>query len=43
VKARLAPLGTEPATSSPVAFDKMIAEEVASFTRVARAANIKVD
>ena len=43
VKARLAPLGTEPATSSPEEFDKMIAAEVASFTRVARAANIKVD
>jgi tripartite-type tricarboxylate transporter receptor subunit TctC len=43
VKARLAPLGTEPATNSPEEFDKMIAEEVASFTRVAKAANIKVD
>jgi tripartite-type tricarboxylate transporter receptor subunit TctC len=43
VKARLAPLGTEPATNTPEEFDKMIAEEVASFTRVAKAANIKVD
>jgi tripartite-type tricarboxylate transporter receptor subunit TctC len=43
VKARLAPLGTEPATSTPEAFDKMIAEEVASFSKVAKAANIKVD
>ncbi len=43
VRARLAPLGTEPATNAPEEFDKMIAEEVASFTRVAKAANIKVD
>jgi tripartite-type tricarboxylate transporter receptor subunit TctC len=43
VRARLAPLGTEPATNTPEEFDKMIVEEVASFTRVAKAANIKVD
>ena len=43
VRARLAPLGTEPATNAPEEFDKMIAEEVASFTRVAKAANSKVD
>ena len=43
VKARLAPLGTEPATNTPEEFDRMIAEEVASFSKVAKAANIKVD
>jgi tripartite-type tricarboxylate transporter receptor subunit TctC len=43
VKARLAPLGTEPATNTPEEFDRMIAEEVASFSKVAKAVNIKVD
>jgi tripartite-type tricarboxylate transporter receptor subunit TctC len=43
VRQRLAPLGTEPATSAPEAFDQLIADEVASFTRIARAAHIKVE
>ena len=43
VKARLAPLGTDPATNSPEQFDQMIAAEVANFIRIARAANITVD
>jgi len=40
---RLAPLGTEAAPGSPDDFDRLIAEEVAGFTRLARAANIKVE
>ena len=40
---RLAPLGTEAAPGTPEEFDRLIAEEVAGFTRLARAANIKVE
>ena len=40
---RLAPLGTEAAPGTPDEFDRLIAEEVAGFTRLARAANIKVE
>lgn len=43
VKQRFGPLGIEPVTSSGEEFDKLIAEEIASFTKIARAANIKVD
>lgn len=40
---RLIPLGTEPAPGTPDEFDRMIADESAVFTRLARAANIKVE
>jgi tripartite-type tricarboxylate transporter receptor subunit TctC len=40
---RLAPLGTEAAPGTPEEFDRLITEEVASFTRLARAGNIKVE
>ena len=40
---RLAPLGTEVAPGTPEEFDRLIADEVAGFTRMARAANIKVE
>jgi tripartite-type tricarboxylate transporter receptor subunit TctC len=40
---RLSSLGTEAAPGTPEEFDKLIAEEVAGFTRLARAANIKVE
>ena len=40
---RLAPLGTEAAPGTPDEFERLIAEEVAAFTRLARAANIKVE
>jgi tripartite-type tricarboxylate transporter receptor subunit TctC len=43
VRQRFGPLGIEPVTSSPEAFDKLIANEVATFTRLAKAANIKLD
>jgi tripartite-type tricarboxylate transporter receptor subunit TctC len=43
VKQRFGPLGIEPVTSTGEEFDKLIAEEIASFTKIARAANIKVD
>ena len=43
VKQRFGPLGIEPSTGTPEAFDQLIASEVANFTRLAQAANIKVD
>ena len=43
IKQRFMPLGIEPVTSSGEEFDKWIAEEIASFTRIARAANIKAE
>ena len=42
-RARLASLGTEPAPGTPEEFDRMIADESAAFTRLARSANIKVE
>jgi tripartite-type tricarboxylate transporter receptor subunit TctC len=43
VRQRFGPLGIEPVTSSPEEFDKLIANEVATFTRLAKAGNIKLD
>ena len=43
VRQRFGPLGIEPVTSSPEEFDKLIANEVAVFTRLAKAGNIKLD
>ena len=43
IKQRFTPLGIEPVTSSGAEFDQWIAAEIASFTRIARAANIKVE
>jgi tripartite-type tricarboxylate transporter receptor subunit TctC len=41
VRQRFAPLGISPVTSSPEEFDKLIANEIAAFNRLAKAANIK--
>jgi tripartite-type tricarboxylate transporter receptor subunit TctC len=41
VRQRFAPLGIAPVTNSPEEFDKLIANEIANFTRLAKAANIK--
>lgn len=43
LRQRWAPLGVEPAPGAPEQFDKLVAEEVAAFTKIARAANIKVN
>ena len=43
VRQRFGPLGIEPVTSSPEEFDKLIANEVAAFARLAKAGNIKLD
>ncbi len=43
LKQRWSPIGLEPAPTSPAEFDKLIADEIAAFTTVARAANIKAE
>lgn len=40
-KKRWAPIGLDPAPTTPAAFDKLIAADIATFTRLARAGNIK--
>ena len=42
-KARWAPIGLEPRPTTPEEFDKLIADDIATFTRLARAGNIKAD
>jgi tripartite-type tricarboxylate transporter receptor subunit TctC len=42
-RARWAPLGIEPRPSTPQEFDRLIAGEIALFTRIARAAAIKAE
>ena len=39
-KARWAPIGIEPRPTSPQEFDRLVASEIALYTRIARAANI---
>ena len=39
-KGRWAPIGMEPRPTSPEDFDRLIASEIALYTRIARAANI---
>ena len=41
VRARWLPIGLEPQPTTPAQFDKLIAEDVATFTKLARAGNIK--
>jgi tripartite-type tricarboxylate transporter receptor subunit TctC len=43
VKARWTPIGLEPRPTTPEAFDKLIADDIATFTRLARAGNIKAE
>lgn len=43
VKQRWLPIGLEPKPTMPAEFDKIVADEIANFTRIARAANIKAD
>jgi tripartite-type tricarboxylate transporter receptor subunit TctC len=42
-RARWAPIGISPRASTPQEFDRLIADEVALFTRIARAAAIKAE
>lgn len=41
LRKRWAPIGLEPSPTTPADFDKLIAAEIATFTRLARAGNIK--
>lgn len=41
VRQRWAPLGIEPTPGSPEQFNKLVAEEIAALTKIARASNIK--
>lgn len=43
VKQRWVPIGLEPKPTSQAEFDKIVADEIANFTKIARAANIKAD
>lgn len=43
VKQRWMPIGIDPRPTTPEAFDKMVRDEIAVFTRIARAANIRAD
>ena len=42
-KTRWAPIGLDPRPTTPEAFDKLITDDMATFTRLARAGNIKAD
>ena len=43
VRNRWISLGAEPAPTTPGQFDKLIAEDIAALTKLARASNIKAD
>ena len=42
-KTRWAPIGLDPRPTTPAEFDKLIADDIATFTRLARAGNIKAE
>jgi len=42
-KARWAPIGLDPRPTAPEEFDRLIADDTATFTRLARAGNIKAE
>jgi len=43
VRSRWTPIGLEPRPTTPAEFDRLIGEDITTFTRLARAANIKAD
>jgi tripartite-type tricarboxylate transporter receptor subunit TctC len=43
VRERWVSLGAEPIPSTPAQFDKLIAEQIANLTKLARAANVKAN
>ncbi len=43
VKQRWLPIGLESRPTTPMEFDKIVADEIAAFTKIARAANIRAD
>jgi tripartite-type tricarboxylate transporter receptor subunit TctC len=42
-RSRWSPIGIEPRPTTPEAFDKLVRDEIAIFTRIARAANIRAE
>ncbi len=43
VRGRWTPLGLEPKPTTPEEFDKLIADEIATFSKIARAANVRAN
>ena len=43
LRTRWIPIGLEPKPTTPAEFDKLIADDIATFTKIARAANIKAN
>jgi tripartite-type tricarboxylate transporter receptor subunit TctC len=43
LRSRWAPIGLDPEPTTPEQFDKLVIDEIAVFTSIARAANIKAD
>jgi tripartite-type tricarboxylate transporter receptor subunit TctC len=43
VKQRWQSIGLEPRPTTPGEFDKIIADEITTFTKIARSANIRAD
>jgi tripartite-type tricarboxylate transporter receptor subunit TctC len=43
VKSRWAPIGLDPRPTTPEAFDKLIADDIATFTRLAKAGSIRAE
>jgi tripartite-type tricarboxylate transporter receptor subunit TctC len=43
VRGRWQPIGIEPRPGAPEAFDKLIRDDIAAFSRIARSANIRAD
>ena len=43
MKQRWAPMGLEPRPTTPAEFDKLVADEIAAFSKVVRSANIKAE
>jgi tripartite-type tricarboxylate transporter receptor subunit TctC len=43
VRSRWLPIGLEPKPTTPAEFDRIIAQDMATFTRLAKAGNIKAD
>lgn len=43
VKQRWAPIGLEPRVTTPAEFDRLVATDIETFTKIARAANIKAE
>lgn len=43
LRTRWAPIGLEPAPTPPARFDKLIADDIATFTKLARAGNIRAE